>query len=386
MHVRIGFDGTPLMGQRTGVGNYTGRLLEALLKLEPDWEYLLYSNRPLGQLETALQKAIQWPGYLPQSRWLWIQTVLPWLIARTRPQLAHFPNGLAPLWLPVPFAVTIHDASLFLYSYTHPHARLLAIRLILPLVARRAAAVITVSHHARRDLLRVLRLPPEKVEVVYQAAPASFRPVRERTRLARLQRALRQKYRLPEEIILFVGTLEPRKNLVRLLRAFAQVRRCGYRHKLVLVGARGWLMEAFDRELEGLGLADAVQHLGYVAAADLPGLYNLATLFVFPSLYEGFGMPPLEAMACGTPVVTSNNSALREVCGDAAHLVDPLDEESLAEGMLQLLGSAERRAELSQRGLKRAARFSWRETARQTRAVYESICHSTCLASGSRLC
>jgi glycosyltransferase involved in cell wall biosynthesis len=386
MSIRIGFDGTPLLGQRTGVGNYTGRLLGALIDLEPGWEYVLYSNRPLGKLEPVLERAIQWPGYLPQSRWLWMQTVLPWLMARTRPQLAHFPNGLAPLWLPVPFAVTIHDASLFLYSHTHPCARLLAMRLILPLVARRAAAVITVSHHARRDLLRVLRLPPEKVEVVYQAAPEAFRPVRERAPLARLQRELRQKYRLPEEIILFVGTLEPRKNLVRLLRAFAQVRRCGYRHRLVLVGARGWLMQAFDRELERLGLADAVQHLGYVAAADLPGLFNLATLFIFPSLYEGFGMPPLEAMACGTPVVTSNNSALHEICGNAAHLVDPLDEESLAEGMLQLLGSAELRAELSRRGLKRAAHFSWHETARQTKAVYEGICPSTCLASDSRLC
>jgi glycosyltransferase involved in cell wall biosynthesis len=369
MSVTVGLDGTPLMGQRFGVGHYTGRLLEALLDLEPGWQYLLYSNRPLGKLEPALQKVVESPGYLRQSRWLWMQLVLPWLIARSRPHLAHFPNGLAPLWSPVPFAVTIHDASLFLYSHTHPRARLLAMRLILPLVARRAAAVITVSEHARRDLLRIFRLPPEKVEVVYQAAPAAFRPISDRPRLAQL----RWKYRLPEEIILFVGTLEPRKNLVRLLRAFDQVRRCGYRHKLVLVGARGWLTADFDRELERLGLAETVQHLGYVPTADLPGLFNLATLFVFPSLYEGFGLPPLEAMACGTAVLTGNNSALREICGDAAYLVDATDQESVTEGMLELLASPESRAELSRRGLERASHFSWKKTAVQTKAIYERI-------------
>jgi glycosyltransferase involved in cell wall biosynthesis len=369
MSITIGLDGTPLLGQRTGVGNYTGRLLEALLDLDSSWEYLLYSNRPLEALEPALQKAAQLPGHLPQSRWIWMQTVLPLLIARTRPQLAHFPNGLAPLWLPAPFVLTIHDASLFLYSYTHPRNRLLAMRLLLPLVARRASAVITVSKHARRDLLRVLRLPPQKVEVVYQAAPESFQPIVDRRQLEQL----RHKYRLPEKIILFVGTLEPRKNLVRLLRAFDQVRRRGFPHKLVLVGARGWLMDEFDRELERLALADAVQHLGYVAGADLPGLFNLATLFVFPSLYEGFGMPPLEAMACGTAVLSSNNSALREICADAAYLVDPLDQESLTQGMLELLADADRRADLSRRGLERASHFSWRQTAIRTKAVYEQV-------------
>jgi glycosyltransferase involved in cell wall biosynthesis len=369
MSVKIGLDATPLLGQRSGVGQYTGRLLEALLDLELGWEYLLYSNRPLDALEPALQKLVQLPAHLPQSRWIWMQSVLPCLIARTRPQLAHFPNGLAPLWLPVPFVLTVHDASLFLYSHTHPRRRLLAMRLILPLVARRAAAVITVSEHARRDLLRVLRLPPEKVEVVYQAAPATFQPIHSRRQLVHLRR----KYRLPQDFILFVGTLEPRKNLVRLLRAFEQVRRCGYRHRLVLVGARGWLMDDFDREMERLGLAEAVQHLGYVAATDLPGLYNLAALFVFPSLYEGFGLPALEAMACGTAVLTSNNSGLREICGDAAYLVDPTDQENLAEGMIELLADSARRTELSWRGLARARDFSWRQTAIQTQAIYEGI-------------
>lgn len=366
---RIGMDGTPLLGQRSGVGYYTGNLLAALAHETPEWQYLLYSNRPLRPLEPDLNGAVEIDSYFPQSRWLWMQMVLPRAIRRNPPQLFHFPNALAPLWQPSPFVLTIHDASLFVYGQYHPWARHLTVRLLLPLVARRADAIITVSHHARAELVRVLGLPPEKIHVVYEAAASHFAPVTDPARLA----AVRHKYRLPETFLLYVGTLEPRKNLLRLARAVACLREEGVDVPLIMAGPQGWMMSDFQREVARLGMLDRIRYLGYLPLPDLPVLYSLATVFVFPSLYEGFGLPPLEAMACGTPVLTSNRSSLAEVCGDAACLVDPEDVASISDGLRCLLGDAALRAELSRRGRQRVQRFSWEHAARKTAAVYRQV-------------
>ncbi|MDX1665250.1 MAG: glycosyltransferase family 1 protein, partial [Candidatus Promineifilaceae bacterium] len=268
-----------------------------------------------------------------------------------------------------PFVITIHDASLFIYSHCHPRTRLLSIRLALPFVARRAAAVITVSEHARQDLIRILGLPPEKVHVVYAAAPEHFAPVCDAHDLA----SVRRKYGLPAQFLLYVGTLEPRKNLRRLVRAMRQIRQYGLPHKLVLVGATGWQIEELYREIEAQEMKDDVLFTGYVPDEDLPALFSLATLFVFPSLYEGFGLPPIEAMACGAPVLSSNRSSLPEVCGDAAYLVNPEDEEELVDALVALLSDGARRAEMTARGLKRAGTFSWRRAARETASIYRSV-------------
>ena len=368
--MRIGFDGTPLLGQRSGVGYYTSHLLSALVEIQPEWEYLLYSNRPLNGLELPLPQAQQVEQrYFPPSRWLWMQAILPGTIHNSQPNLCHFTNALAPLWQPVPYVLTIHDASLFVYGNYHPRARHLTMRLTLPLVARRAAAVITVSEHSRNDLIRVLSLQPEKIHVVYEAAADEFRPVEDRQALD----ALRHKYSLPEKFVLYVGTLEPRKNLLRLVRALKQLREQGWTYHLVLAGPMGWMMETFDREVHDMGLQDAVHYLGYVPSEDLPALYSLATVFGFPSLYEGFGLPPLEAMACGTPVLTSNRSSLAEICGDAAYLVDPQSEEDITAGLCALLSDEELRRKLRARGLERVARFSWQRAARETSEVYRQV-------------
>lgn len=369
MNATIGFDGTPLLGPRSGVGHYTARLLAAMLSGNAEWDYLLYSNRPFGSLEPELARARQMVSRLPSRRLAWMQFLLPAQIRRSRPQLCHFPNAMAPLWQPQPFILTIHDASLFLFSHYHPRARLMSIRLTLPFLARRAAAIICVSHHARSELTRILNLDPGKVHVVYEAAPAAFQPVTDPCCLEEL----RQKYRLPERFLLHVGTLEPRKNLSRLVRALHQLRRRGSDIKLVLVGARGWQLDGFDEEIERLSLEDAVHFTGYVPNKDLPGLFSLATLFVFPSLYEGFGLPPIEAMACGTPVLSSNRGSLVEICGDAAYLVDPEDEQALADGLFALLSDADWRAELSRRGLAHARTFSWARAASETVAVYREV-------------
>ncbi|MEP7198443.1 MAG: glycosyltransferase family 1 protein, partial [Chloroflexota bacterium] len=358
MRIKIGMDSTSLLGQRTGVGNYTGRLLAALLTTDAESEYLLYSHRPLDGLEPELARATTATMHMRAGRvgrWLWMQTILPWIIRRTQPTLCHFTNEIAPVWRVKPSVITIHDASLFLHSRHHPPARLLSRLALVPIVAHQADAIITVSQSARNDLIRVLRLPPHKVHVVHEAAPANFRRVTNANDLA----ALRRKYSLPESFVLFVGTLEPRKNLRRLVRAFARVRRRGFAAHLIIVGHDGWLMRGFAREVERLGLQSVVRHIGYVPTADLPGLYSLATLFAFPSLYEGFGLPPLEAMACGAPVLCGDNSALAELYAGAAQLVDARDEAMIADSLACVLRDPERCAELSARGLARAENFSW---------------------------
>jgi glycosyltransferase involved in cell wall biosynthesis len=350
------------------VGNYTGYLIAAMMAEYPEWKYLLYSNRPL-ELEPALGRAVVVNGQKGPSRWLWMQASLPHIVAETRPDLCHFTNSLAPLWLKQPYVLSIHDASLYLYSRYHPRARLLAVRLFLPAAARRAAAVITMSHSARRDLLRVLKLEPANVHVVHEAAHEVFRPLADSAELD----ALRSKYRLSQEFLLYAGTIEPRKNLSRLVRALAQLHRDGTKVPLVIVGPWGWAMDSFCREISDLGLKESVRMLGYVPRQDLRGLYSLASVFAFPSLYEGFGLPPLEAMACGAPVLTSNNSSLSEICGDAAWLVDPNDESDIVTGLRTLLDQPELRSELGRRGLARSSSFSWKRTAVETMAVYRQV-------------
>lgn len=367
--MRVGIDGTSLLGPRSGVGNYTGRLLANLLVENPDWEFELYSNRPLQPLEPSLASATCLTSRIPSKRLVWMHCLLPALIRSRQPDLCHFPNAMVPLYHERPFVLTIHDASLFVHRRYHPWARIISIRLALPFVARRAAAVITVSQHARQELIRVLNLEPDKAHVVYEAAPDHYRPV---TSAHRLQ-ALRHKYHLPEPFLLYVGTLEPRKNLMRVIRTLAEVRRRGYPHHLLLVGTGGSYALQLRQEVARLQLEDAVHFLGYVPAADLPGLFSLASLFVFPSLYEGFGLPPLEAMACGAPVLSSNRSSLPEILGDAAQLVDPENEDEMAATLAALLGDDERRRELANRGLGRARNFSWRRAAQETTAIYNRV-------------
>jgi glycosyltransferase involved in cell wall biosynthesis len=244
-------------------------------------------------------------------------------------------------------------------------------RAVQPHAIQRAEAIIAISDFTRREIVEVLGLPAERVDVIPLGVSGRFFAPPSAEELADLRRRLG----LEREFILHVGVLSPRKNLVRLMHAYRRLRADGLiAHQLILAGSRGWRDEEIVREAGAIDPSGQdIRLIGQVADGDLPALYHLAELFVFPSLYEGFGIPPLEAMARGTPVVSSNAAALPEVVGDAAELVDPLDEVGLAEAIKRVLTNASRREELTIRGRERAARFSWEQTARRTLAVYERV-------------
>jgi glycosyltransferase involved in cell wall biosynthesis len=357
---------TPRPG-RTGVGYYSEHLLHHLVRQAVDDEVVVVSNRPVDTsrpLPPAVHVATSSWG---APRLVWMQTLAPRLLRRLGADVVHFTNGMVPVSSGVPTVVTIHDMSLTLYPRYHPPRRVLLNRPFVDLAARRADAIITVSDSAKADIVRLYGLSPERVHVVHEAAAPSFRPVLERDELRRVK----ERYGLSDRFILYVGTIEPRKNLPTLIEAFARHHKRGdLPHQLVCAGPYGWLSGDINERVERLNIGRAVRFTGYVPFEDLPAIYSLAEMFVFPSVYEGFGLPVVEAMASGTPVITSHVAALAEVAGGAVQYVDRLDADALGEAMTTLGRDRLRRKELSTLGLARARTFSWERAARETLAVY----------------
>jgi glycosyltransferase involved in cell wall biosynthesis len=365
--MRIAFDGTALQPQRTGVGYYTEHLLHHLAQETPDDDVIVVSNRPIDTTVPLPPRVRVASASWYSPRMVWMQAFAPRALRDVGADVAHFTNGMVPLATSVPTVVTIHDMSLTLYPRYHPTRRVLLNRPLVDVAARRADAVITVSESAKRDIVSLYGLDPSRVHVVHEAAAASFRPVRD---LETLERVRRQ-YMLADRIILYVGTIEPRKNLPKLIEGFAKRRRSGdLRHQLVCVGPYGWRSRGIEDIIERSKVSHAITFTGYVPFADLPAIYSLAEMFVFPSLYEGFGLPVVEAMACGVPVITGPTAALAEVAGSAIEQVDELEADALGEAMVRLARSRERRDCLEQLGIARARMFSWTRAARETLEIY----------------
>jgi glycosyltransferase involved in cell wall biosynthesis len=365
----IGLEASSLHGWKSGVGYYTENLLSSVMRMSPEHEYILFSNRDMRASWQPLGREVVYSqGFFP-VRSVWMQTVLPGTLRKAGPELCHFTNYLAPLTLRCPYVVTIHDMTLFITPRLHNFKKIVLDRTLIPHVARRADAIITVSNSARDDIVRHLRVPRKKIKVISNAISPAFRPV---TGEARLE-AIRQKYGIRGPYILYVGTIEPRKNIARLIQAFAQLKAIRLPHKLLIVGQPGWHCAPIYGEVERLGLQSEVIFTGYVPFEDLPALYSAAESMAFPSVYEGFGLPVAEAMACGTPVVTSNSSALAEVAGDNALLVNPLSVSEISHALTRLHQDPDLRRELSRRGISRAAEFTWDRLARSTLDLYEEV-------------
>ena len=369
--MRIAFDGTTLTPGRTGVGYYTEHLLHHLAReVETTGdELVVVSNQPIDTTHPLPRHVTVHDRHRFPLRIAWMQMLAGRVLEDVRADVAHFTNGMVPLGTGAARVVTIHDMSLKLYPKCHPMRRRVINRPLISVAARIADAVVAVSNSARDDLLRFHRIPADRISVVHEAAGPGFRPIRDRVLRARI----RLRYGLPERFVLYVGAIEPRKNLPRLVEAFAQARRQGIAHELVCVGPYGWASRDLYDRVDRLGLRRVVHFTGYVPAEDLPVIYSLSEFFVFPSIYEGFGLPVIEAMACGTPVITSNTSSLLEIAAGAAETTDPYDAEALAAALVTLATSVDRRRDLAVRGVERAQQFSWTRTAQEMLTLYHRV-------------
>lgn len=357
--IRYGLD-----RQATGIGRYTVAIGHALAAQNVSVHSLWAGAKPADQAGKILHGAYRLPGLLSIG-----QLEIAQLARQLHLDIVHDPTGAMPLLLTgAARIVTVHDVVPYVYPHTSTRLDWLIYHVWLPLVVRTVDAVITDSHQSWKDIVTHLPVAPERVTAIPAATDRRFRPLDP----AEYEPILHQ-YSVECPYILYVGALESRKNLPRLLQAYAALRHWSTQWRLVIVGARKWKFSPIFDTVQQLNLEPHVTFTGYVADEHLPALYAGADLFAFPSLYEGFGLPVLEAMACGTPVVTSNTSSLPEVAGDAALLVDPLDVAAIADAMRRVLEDQALAAELRAKGLARAAQFTWERTARETIAVYEQV-------------
>ena len=363
----IGIDASrAVVTRRTGTERYALEITRALIEAAPGDRFRLYFNQPPP------------PGLLPRServRWRVIPAPRLWTVGRLSLEMATRPpdvlfvpaHSLPPI-VPRATVATIHDLGYLHFAGEHPPATRLLRHLSNRLSARRATRVIAISGATRDDLVRYEGVRANRIAVVHHGCAPWFATVHDSALIA----DARARHGLDRPYFLFIGTLQPRKNLERLLEAFDRLAASHTEPVLALVGAIGWQSERLEHALAAVGARDRVRLLGSVDDADLPPLLSGALGLAFPSLYEGFGLPALEAMACATPVLTSNTSSLPEVVGDTALLVDPLDVDAIAGGLSRLAGDPDLRRDLGERGQKRAAGFTWQRTATETLAVLRS--------------
>jgi glycosyltransferase involved in cell wall biosynthesis len=367
--MRIGIDARLVYYSRAGIGQYILRLSEALANLPAgqDQFILLQSRKDHTQIveDHYFSRVSLWT---PSHHRL-EQSTLRFELGRLRLDLLHSPDFIPPFRRNCKSVITIHDLAFLLYPHflTKESARYYG---QIDEAVRKTDHIIAVSESTRQDTIKLLGVPEPKITVIHEAANPIYRQVN----VEEAHRYVTQTYDLDQEYILFVSTIEPRKNLPGLLQAYRKLLDDYKRpEKLVLAGSRGWLSEEVYDTVTALNLDGHIRFLGRVPSDHLVYLYNAARILVHPSFYEGFGLPPLEAMTCGTPTIVSNVSALPEVVGDAATLVDPHDIDGLTVAMWRILTDEDLRANLIAKGLKRASKFSWKRAAQETLDVYHQV-------------
>ena len=378
----VGIDCRSLLAAKTGIGVYTDRLLRGLAECNglglKCYLHLPFLN-PRKKRDAVAAVAHDHPNVelVPQSfpppkiqRLIWSYSdFMPVEAIIGNVDVFHSTSFIMPPLRKARGVLTIYDLTFMLFPEYHDKGMQAFTRHI-PKYVRRSDCILAISEHTKRDIMEHLQVPEERIRVTMLAADERYHVVNDPDAIT----SVKSKFGIDGDYILYTGTLEPRKNVPALIRAYARLRNeAKITHRLVLAGKKGWLYDEIMESVRTLGLERDVMFTGYVADEDMPYLYNGADLFVYPSFYEGFGLPPLEAMACGCPVVTSNTSSLPEVVGDAGLMVDPHRPEELAEAMGRVLDDSGLRSELRERGLRRAAEFSWQRCAAETLAVYREL-------------
>ncbi len=368
MHIAI--DAHSVGAQLAGNESYALNLIEALAEIDQTNLYTLYVTKP-----AAIDRfANRWSNFkvrqtLPHTPLVRIPLTLSAELRRHPVDVLHV-QFTAPPFAPCPVVTTIHDLSFEHLPETFKRRSRAQLRLTVRRTARQAALILTLSEFSRRDIIETYAVDPERVIVTPAAAPTHFKPVASETELEKI----RERYGIGANYLLSLGSIQPRKNLARLIEAYSWLRTARPASRppqLVIAGKRGWLDDEVFRAAQQDGLSESVKFIGYVPEEDLPALYSGAMCFVYPSYFEGFGLPVLEAMQCGAPVIAGNQTSLPEVAGDAALFFDPFDTGALGEAIARVLDHPDYRADLRVRGLKRAAEFSWIATARLTMKAYE---------------
>jgi glycosyltransferase involved in cell wall biosynthesis len=370
--MRIGIDAHALGSRSSGNETYIEQLIQHLAMVATNgMRYLVYYTHPDGAKRVPSSEKLQWKQISPATPFWRIPIGFPLAFRREKLDIFHAQHFIPP-FCQCKTVTYIPDIAYEHFPESFSRFETLWLKGLVRRSAKRADHIVTLSEYSKEDIAKTYNIDPGKITVTYLGAGDQYFP-RDKEKC---REQIAAKYGVTAPFLLYVGRLQERKNLPRLLSAFARLRKEGVDEKLVLVGKKDWMFGNIHAQVESLGLADSVIFPGYVPSSDLPAFFNAAEAFVFPSIFEGFGLPVIEAMACGLPVLTSFGSSLEEIAADAAVLVDPLSEDSIAKGLGKLLGDAQFRARLGQAGLARSASFSFKKTAEQTIEVYKRVAGS----------
>lgn len=382
--MRIGIDySAAIVRDRTGVGNYCFQLVDSLLKIDKENSFLLYpffynhfypdfknvEIPHIGNFKVAFKK-LPLPVKLMHKIWFDMKSSALKEYMLGNVDVVHSTTFCAPKLKGKRkrLVVTIYDLTVLTHPECHTAENIRVCTKGINDTVKYADEIIAISEYTKQDILNILKVPEERVTVTHLAADSTYRQIKESETLERVRRV----YKLPEKFVLFIGSLEPRKNIRTLIYAYARLpERFRKEFPLVIAGAKGWLNSDISQVVRDLHLEGKVLFPGFIDKEDISAIYSLATVFVYPSLYEGFGLPILEAMACATPVITSNTSSMPEVAGDAAKLICPNDVDGLTAALEDILDNEALRDEMRAKGLKRATNFSWDKCAKETIAVYK---------------
>jgi len=359
---------------RVGIGVYVRGLLNNLSKIDKENNYYIIINKnkredfvPKQDNFHKIYTNVTYSDYLRRD--LWEQGYLPWILYKNKVDIYHGPCYSLPIFAKVKMIITVYDMMSFKVEYYKAISRS-RVQNLIKISAKRAQKIITGSENSKMDIIRILKIPEDKINVIYIGVDSEYKQVNDKSRLD----SIKEKYGINKKFIQYVGSLKANKNIPRLIEAYSRLPEdILKKYALVITGGKGWKSKEIFSRVKRLGLENNVIFTGFVDDNDLSLLINAATLLVFPSLYEGFGIPPLEAMACGTPVTASNISSIPEVVGDAALLFDPYNIEEMATAMYRILIDEQLRNKLKKKGFERVKKFSWERAAKDTLKIYEEV-------------